>query len=113
MTRRSLRPCAGSPLCPELTSSGYCADHQPVRPSPDARGYDNTWRRTRAAYLERVPYCEECGATSQTANAPLHVDHLDGLGPNGPRGHDPANLQTLCPRCHGLKTYLQTNRSTT
>jgi hypothetical protein len=40
-------------------------------------------------------HCEEPSA---------HVHHLDGLGPQGPRGFDPENLMALCPRCHALRT---------
>jgi 5-methylcytosine-specific restriction protein A len=32
------------------------------------------------------------------------VDHKDGLGPNGPRGHDLDNLRSLCKSCHSRKT---------
>lgn len=32
----------------------------------------------------------------------LHVDHLDGNHDN----NDPDNLMTLCPTCHGVKTWI-------
>lgn len=32
------------------------------------------------------------------------VHHLDGLGPKGPRGFDPANVQALAKVCHDRET---------
>ncbi|TFB96539.1 HNH endonuclease [Cryobacterium sp. MDB2-A-2] len=32
------------------------------------------------------------------------VDHIDGLGPNGPRGFDNNNLQALSASHHSRKT---------
>jgi len=32
------------------------------------------------------------------------VDHIDGLGPNGPRGHDWSNLRALCHSHHSQRT---------
>lgn len=109
-----LKPCPGSPVCPELVRSPdrYCPEHrrqlERSRGSPDERGYDARWQKTRARYLRQNPRCEECGITAEDYGAPLHVDHIDGLGPLGPRGHDPSNLQTLCPSCHQTKTAHQT-----
>ena len=40
----------------------------------------------------RLGACERCGATRH-----LHVHHKDGNYTN----NDPANLETLCERCHG------------
>ena len=120
VTRRALRPCS-QPACPELVrGGGLCHDHarnrQTVRGSAHARGYDRQWRQTAANYLQHhalrnaagEPICEECGASAAEVGAPLHVDHIDGQGPTGPRGHDPTNLQALCPSCHARKTRAQT-----
>jgi 5-methylcytosine-specific restriction protein A len=126
MTRRGLRPCAGSPLCPELVEDRYCKAHaldrEQARGSAASRGYDREWWKTRARYLrqlraadpEGLARCEECQLDEKTAQVQdprgrgLHVDHIDGLGPSGPRGHDPDNLQALCQPCHGRKTAHQT-----
>lgn len=32
------------------------------------------------------------------------TDHIDGLGPTGPRGYDPTNCQALTRKCHAIKT---------
>jgi len=52
---------------------------------------------TRATYLSRArkfkkEACERCGARDH-----LHVHHRDRNYTN----NDPANLETLCERCHG------------
>lgn len=70
---------------------------QDPRPSAHARGYDSRWERTRRRYLRRHPICEcdaDCGEPSTV------VHHVDGLGPDGPHGHDESNLQALAKRCH-------------
>lgn len=118
MTTKPRRPCS-VPYCPNLTDHGRCSDHrrdaERARGSAAARGYDGQWQTTRARYLadlrrhdpDRTARCENCGRP-ETDDDPLHVDHIDGLGPHGPRGHDPANLQALCHPCHSAKTQAQT-----
>lgn len=63
-------------------------------------GYDARWRRTRARYLREHPHCEHPDCR-ELAN---EVHHRDGRGPNGPRGHDAANLQALCKPHHSRIT---------
>ena len=122
MTRRPPRPCSADPLCPELViGGGPCERHSKAReeqrPSSTNRGYNARWRATRTAYLETMraqhprglAWCEECKLTEDVLEHPLEVDHIDGLGPLGPRGHDPANLQALCRAHHQAKTAYQTN----
>lgn len=117
MTRR---PCSGSPICPNLVEGGGpCEDHararEQARGSSYQRGYNAEWVRTRNRYLkslrgndpEGLARCEECGLTED--EEPLEVDHIDGLGPLGPRGHDLTNLQALCRSDHQRKTAHQTN----
>lgn len=72
--------------------------HDQRRPSARQRGYDSRWERTRAEHLRLEPNCRMCGKPASP------VDHIDGLGPNGPRGHDHDNLQSLCTPCHSVKT---------
>jgi 5-methylcytosine-specific restriction protein A len=95
------------PGCPTLVLSGRCDEHGRTsirRPSPRSLGYDARWERTRTAYLVEHPGCEwqeeACGAAAK------HVDHKDGQGPLGPRGHDWDNLQSLCHSHHSRKTAL-------
>lgn len=95
--------------CPTLVErGGMCPPHRAAyrrasdrkRPNATDRGYDTRWRRTRAAYLRFHRRCEHPGCTRLAVD----VHHLDGQGPNGPRGHDPWNLQALCSRHHKTVT---------
>lgn len=53
------------------------------------------WRRLRASVLIRDHYvCAACGRFGD------HVDHID----NDSHNNDERNLQTLCIKCHGVKT---------
>lgn len=73
------------------------------RPSAAARGYGSRWHRTRAVKLAATPLCEDCHDRDELCGA-TEVDHIDGLGPHGPRGHDLDNLRSLCKSCHSKKT---------
>lgn len=108
------RPCPGipgHPPCPNLTTGGRCPNCRATghrradanRPTPRARGYDAEWERTRSAYLAEHPRCEEPGCPHPSTD----VDHIDGAGPLGPRGHDWSNLQALCHSHHSQKTARQ------
>ena len=106
MPRSPARPCTQPGGCPELVDGGgRCAEHKhrTKRPSAAARGYGEEWKRTSLAYLAGHPWCAEpgCGQPS------VHTDHLDGLGPRGPRGHDPGNLMAMCKPHHSSKTARQ------
>lgn len=104
-----------TPGCPTLTPGGRCPDCTSAasrqRGSARAKGYDARWERTREAYLRAHPYCgcDEC-LTLPSIMRPwaTEVDHIDGLGPNGPRGHDWGNLQALTKSHHSRKTGRET-----
>ena len=97
---RARRPCT-EPGCPTLVEGGgYCARHARTR-EPFARrrspkrDYGARHRQLAAAARERDgARCVRCGATAGLAG-----DHVDRLGPD-----ELANYQTLCRRCHALKT---------
>ena len=103
-----MKVCA-KPGCPTLTDSTYCPDHTKAkrrasdkrRPSARQRGYDSKWQRTRADYLRLHPLCEAPEGCLEQAT---DVDHIDGLGPKGPRGHDPENLRAYCHSHHSQRT---------
>lgn len=104
----ALRPCA-KPGCPDLTRASYCDTHRKAkrrasdakRPSASQRGYDSKWRRTRVQYLRTHPICEDPRGCITPAS---DVDHIDGLGPLGPKGHDNENLRSLCHVHHSQRT---------
>jgi 5-methylcytosine-specific restriction protein A len=102
-----LRTC-NEPGCPELVEGGRCPTHRRAdqriadakRPSSYDRGYDRKWQRTAKTYLAKHRQCEWPGCSLLATD----VDHRDGQGPLGPRGHDPSNLQALCHPHHSQKT---------
>lgn len=98
---RAMRVC-NTAGCVELTRTGRCerctTEAEARRGTARERGYDTRWEHTRDHYLTRYPLCAWCGGVGE------HVDHKDGLGPLGPRGHDHANLRTLCHPCHSKRT---------
>jgi 5-methylcytosine-specific restriction protein A len=52
--------------------------------------------------------CEECEAQPEAwRQIAKEVDHIDGLGPSGPRGFDWTNLQALSKSHHSRKTASQ------
>ena len=56
-----------------------------------------TWRRLRKMFIERNPLCVECEAVGQV------VDHIVPIKQGGdPLAWD--NLQTMCHRCHNIKS---------
>ncbi len=67
-------------------------------PAMQARSsyYDTPqWRARRKRQLEAEPNCAKCGAKASIA------DHIDNIGAGG----DPDGpLQSLCLKCHNIKT---------
>lgn len=114
-------PCA-IPGCPDDARPGRarCTRHDQDartradrhRPTAAARGYDRKWRRTSDRHLAANPHCTCTGCPSclrvtdagRCLRPSTDSDHLDGLGPHGPRGHDLDNLQALCHECHAHRT---------
>lgn len=105
------RSVCTTPGCPELTWGGRCdecsAKARALRKSTARKGYGSAWQRTRLAYLRAHPLCEcaECEAVPMPLReAATEVDHIDGLGPLGPRGHDWSNLRALTKAHHSRET---------
>jgi 5-methylcytosine-specific restriction protein A len=104
-------PCM-QPGCTARVQGGWCAEHRPkrkrdTRPSAAARGYDRRWRATAAAYLAAHPLCEceDCiELPDRHRDTAVMVDHIDGLGPLGPRGYDPDNLRSMSHAHHSKRT---------
>lgn len=115
------RPCTATGCWRLVTSrSGRCEVHpKPKRPkdqrtsdarrgSAAARGYDSRWRKLRNRFIREHPLCIHCKAEGRTKEAE-EVDHIIPLRQGGAR-LDPANLQSLCRRCHQRKTARETLR---
>lgn len=108
--RRALQVCP-TPRCPNLTPQGRCpacqTEARASRPSSYSRGYDRRWLRASTAYLQDHPYCEcdDCALLLPLQrDLATEVDHIDGLGPLGPRGYDPDNWQAMSKAHHSRKT---------
>lgn len=70
-----------------------------LRPTATQRGYDEAWRRLRAAVLAERPWCEVCGgpATDVHHRTPKRADqHACDVDPDG--------LASLCHPCHSRIT---------
>lgn len=59
------------------------------------------WPRVRAEHLARHPACAACGRTRD-----VEVHHVEPVSLAPARELDPANLLTLCRRCHLLVGHL-------
>lgn len=106
MTRKAWKACA-APGCPVLVRGARrCSAHErqldQARGTSGQRGYDWRWQAFRDDHIG--DRCEKCGISAADSPWPLELHHLDGLGPNGPRGRDPTNLQTLCKPDHTIQT---------
>jgi 5-methylcytosine-specific restriction protein A len=110
-----LTVCA-TPGCPQLASpasrtarsAGARSARRPTRDAraPRQRGYDARWRGPARGSSPSHPTCE-CDACLEL---PMHerpratdVDHRDGLGPRGPRGHDWSNLRAMSHEHHSRR----------
>jgi len=86
----------------------YCDKHKPkqidiYRPSAHKRGYTSAWRRYRQAFLFKSPLCVECDKRGQITAATV-VDHIAPHKGNMNIFWDKKNHQSLCKRCHDIKT---------
>lgn len=109
MSKGFSKPCT-FPGCTSLTQGTRCDAHPyperyrapDVRESAAARGYDSQWRKVRDLHLASEPLCRMCAKEGRTTSGEL-VDHIQPLMLGGDR-LGTHNLQTLCRRCHALKT---------
>lgn len=112
MPRAAPTPCR-HPGCAALVATpGYCDKHQ-----ADVRQWDNAarargrqgrralctndprWRALRATVLREEVLCVMCHKIGRIRVATV-VDHINGDAMD----NDRSNLQSLCVRCHAVKT---------
>ena len=67
------------------------------RLSPSRRGYGHQWQQLRKLAFARSPLCVRCAAPA------TDVDHILAKSHGGSDALE--NLQTLCHKCHALKTW--------
>ena len=95
----------GGGMCP--TCRAESKKEAEARRTPRDRSYNATWRAYSRDFLSRHRECEgpACMRLPWYARpTATQVDHIDGLGPSGPRGYDDNNLAALCQSCHSSKT---------
>ena len=115
MPRKAKRPCRFK-NCPALTdsASGYCQEHE--KPTlqeqrriynqfgrtPEAKKrYNYQWRKLRAFFIARNPFCEMCKRQGKFTAA-TEVHHIKPLADGGT--NDFENLMPLCKSCHSKIT---------
>ena len=105
MSMKPRRPCS-YPGCPALTDGRYCPEHERrvnkdyerYGRDPMTRGrYGRAWQRTRKAYAEEHPLCEECLKAGRLVPVE-QVHHIRPLAEGGTHARD--NLISLCKSCH-------------
>ena len=101
------QPCR-YPGCAAIVSSGLCERHQPTaresdkrRGSAARRGYDEAWRKVRAAKLDIDTLCQRCKSLGRIALA-REVHHIKPLNQGGER-LALENLEALCTACHNAR----------
>jgi 5-methylcytosine-specific restriction endonuclease McrA len=75
------------------------------RVSAARRGYGHAWRKQRMMYLSEHPICENPFGFPHHVVAATDVDHIIAKRYGGPDSFD--NYQSLCHRCHSIKTRLE------
>jgi 5-methylcytosine-specific restriction protein A len=106
------RSICSTPGCPVLVyPAGRCTECKAragaMRSKRKNLGRDARWQRESKRYLLAHPLCEcdECGAIPIPLRpAATEVDHIDGLGPVGPRGYDWSNLRSMTKAHHSRET---------
>ncbi len=107
------KPCRYSG-CPNAhrNKGAYCDDHKKAkrrqddkrRGSAHSRGYSYRWGQYSKSRLERLPLCVRCLEQGNIKRAVI-TDHIvPHNGPNDPLFWDVDNHQSLCKRCHDIKT---------
>jgi hypothetical protein len=93
--------------CPTCQDRRFRALSLRTRPTAGPSPWDSpAWVALSKAYRKAHPLCESHAHDAAPWVRPRStvVDHVDGLGPSGPRGLDESNLQALCRSCHATKT---------
>lgn len=74
--------------------------HEQIRGNCVERGYNWQWMQISKAFRAQHPVCQMCNdAVSEDVD---HIKPFKGL--KDPLRTDVSNLQSLCRRCHNIKT---------
>lgn len=119
MPRSAPKPCA-EPGCPQLVYDGSrCDEHRREYSRDRSRTRFNSanqadkalddfykgaaWVRLRRWWIRRNPLCVRCEERGVVTPGRV-VDHIVERRDDPSRSLDATNLQTLCHRCHTIKT---------
>jgi 5-methylcytosine-specific restriction protein A len=95
------------PGCNELSHDRYCGMHKKrmnkERNSINSKIYNNQWRKASKTYLKENPLCVHCEKEDRLTPA-TEVDHIIPHGGDMKLFWDKSNWQTLCKKCHSIKT---------
>lgn len=69
---------------------------------------DRRWRRIAQAFLSSYPLCVRCSQLGHKVAA-VHVDHIKPVRLFADLIYEESNLQSLCRRCHSIKTVQEQN----
>ena len=98
--------------CRELTRNTRCPEHTKIcddmrskRASDNRADYHRwyscvRWKALRLTWLKLYPLCVRC----DKVNAATVVDHIVPHLGDATLFYDTSNLQSLCKRCHDIKT---------
>ena len=111
MPRRPPTPCRRRGCAALVDGGGFCPDHARAewrrrdasRPSSSARLYDRWWRAERLHHLADQPLCVRCQREGLVVEA-TEVDHIVPHRGDRKLFRDRSNWQSLCGRCHKIKT---------
>jgi len=90
-----------------VSEGSRCEQHKRMqeqrRGSAASRGYDDAWRKARAAYLYRHPLCVHCTEAGKVTAA-TELDHKVPHRGDRVLFWDRSNWQGLCKPHHSSKT---------
>lgn len=95
------------PTSPPILGRAAPAPRAPDRrANAHRRGYSSRWSGYARGYLAYHPLCAHCTTQGRTTLATL-VDHVHPVtkGEADPKFWDADNHQSLCRRCHSVKTH--------
>ena len=99
-----------SPVKPKGKNKAWIADCIGFKKkSFQGRGNDNPfyntkqWRRLRNYYISKFPLCQVCQRFGKIVEAKV-VDHKKRIKINPELSLIESNLQSLCHRCHNIKS---------
>ena len=91
------------PTLPKPKKRSWIKTNKQIRHNNNQMFYSSkAWRMTRKFYIKANPLCEHCKRKGTTTAGQM-VDHIKPISMGG-NMLDNSNLQTLCNKCHAIKS---------